>query len=59
VPARVDLALDGGEDGAGARGELLRRHRLGLAVNPLWIWTQVAIVAFVVAGMVIAIIRLV
>jgi len=27
-------------------------------VSPIWIWTQIAIVVFVLAGMVIAIIKL-
>jgi hypothetical protein len=30
-----------------------------LCMSPFWIWTQVAIVAFVLAGIVIAIVKLV
>ena len=34
------------------------RHRLA-AVNPFWLWTQALIVVFVLAGIVIAITKLV
>jgi hypothetical protein len=32
--------------------------RIVLCMSPFWIWTQVAIVAFVLAGIVIAIVKL-
>jgi hypothetical protein len=32
--------------------------RIVASMSPFWIWTQVAIVAFVVAGIVIAIVKL-
>jgi hypothetical protein len=37
---------------------LLGAHRYGFRMNPTWVWTQLAIVIFVVAGIVIAATRL-
>ena len=33
-------------------------HRYGFRMNPTWFWTQLAILIFVVAGIVIAVTRL-
>jgi hypothetical protein len=35
-----------------------RRSRLVLGMSPTWIWMQIAIVVFVVIGMVVAITKL-
>jgi hypothetical protein len=55
--SRTHLPLDRLQEDACAGGERSPGHYADV-VNPLWIWTQAAIVLFVLAGIVIAIVQL-
>jgi hypothetical protein len=55
--ARTHLPLHRLQEDASAGGERFPGHYAEV-VNPLWIWTQAAIVFFVLVGIVIAIVQL-
>ncbi|MGA2454078.1 MAG: hypothetical protein ABSG93_11215 [Solirubrobacteraceae bacterium] len=40
------------------RSPAASRSRLSAAMSPIWIWMQVAIVVFVLIGMIVAIVKL-
>jgi hypothetical protein len=54
--AHADTIVNGQASSADGRGAL--RANVQLPMSPTWIWMQVAIVLFVVAGMIIAITKL-